>query len=323
MSMARGILAAVLSGLALQAEAQAPARVAIVSPVTEAQGATRLTAFKDGMRDNGLIEGRHYVFDAVYAEGKPDRYPALIQEVLQRNPAVIVVVAIPSVRAAQQATKTIPIVFIATNDPVGNGLVASLARPGGNTTGLTGQGEDLVAKHVELLHHAVPGATRLAVLTNAATNPAHVKMFETASAAAAGFGMSARAFEAASPSALDAALEAVANYRADALLVLLNAPHYGERARISAFGLKNGIAIITPESEFADAGSLIAYSTPYTPLFRHAAGYVKKILAGAKPADLPVEQPTKFELVINAKTAKALGLTIPQSVLLRADRVIE
>ena len=323
MSTARGILAALLSGLALQAGAQTPARIAFVSPITEAQSATRIAAFKDGMRDNSLIEGRHYVIDAVYAESKPDRFPALTQEVLQRNPAVIVVVTIPSVRAAQQATKTIPILFVATADPVGNGLVASLARPGGNTTGFTGQAEDLVAKHVELLHDAVPRAMRLAVLMSTANSPAHVKMFEKASAAAAGFGMSARAFEAASPLALEAALGAVANHRADALLVLVNPMFYGERERISAFGLKNGISVIAPEGEFADSGSLIAYSTPYTPLFRHAAGYIKKILAGAKPADLPVEQPTKFELVINLKTAKTLGIKIPQTVLLRADRVIE
>ena len=316
-------LAFLALGIAVSAVAQTPPRVAFISPITEAGSVIRIGALKDGLRDNGLIEGKHYVMDAVYADGKPDRFPALTQEVLQRNPNLIVVVTIPSVRAAQQATKTIPIVFVSTADPVGNGLVASLARPGGNTTGFTGMQEDLVAKQIELLRAAVPRATRLAVLTSPAANPAHVKMVEKASATAAGFGVSARAFETALPAALDAVLEAVANHRADALLVLPNPMYYGERERISAFGLKNGIAVIAPEGEFADAGSLIAYSTPYTPLFRHAAGYVKKILAGAKPADLPVEQPTRFELVINSKTAKALGIKIPQSLLLRADRVIE
>ena len=321
MNTARGILASFLLGFALQAWAQAPARIAVISPITEAQGAIRLAALKDGLRDNGLIEGRHYVIDAVYADGKPGRFPALTQEVLQRNPALIVGVHIASVRAAQQATKTIPIVFMATPDPVGNGLVASLARPGGNTTGMTGQAEDLVAKHVELLHEALPRAKRLAVLTSA--GPWHTKMFERVRAAAEGFGMSARAFEATTPAALDPALGAIAEHRPDALLIFTYAMFYGERERISAFALNSRIPVVAGVSEFVDAGSLMAYATLYNELFRSAAIYVKKILAGAKPADLPVEQPTKFELVINLKTAKALGIDVPPSLIARADEVIE
>ena len=316
--------AALLAFFALTASAaaQSPARIGLIAPVTAAQSETRLAALKDGMRDVGLVEGQHYLLDVGYADGHPERIPALMQDLLTRKPEVLLVITVPSVRAAQQATKTVPILFVATPDPVGNGLVASLARPGGNTTGFTGQAEDLVAKQVELLREALPRARRLAVLVSPG-NPPHTKMFDQAHAVAAGFGMSARAFEADTPAGLDAAFSAIAQHRPDALLILGYAMFYGERERILAFALKNRIPVIAPEAEFVDAGSLIAYGTPFTALFRHAATYVKKILAGAKPADLPVEQPTRFEMVINLRTAKALGITLPQTFLVRADRVIE
>ena len=316
------LLAATLLAIATSAAAQTLPRVAIISPISEAGSATRIGALKDGLRDNGLIEGKHYVLDARYADGHADRFPALVQEVVQRNAAVIVVVHVASVRAAQQAAKTIPIVFVATPDPVGLGLVASLARPGGNTTGMTGQAEDLVAKHVELVQQTLPRAKRLAVLISS-SQPVHTKMFDKVRATAGGFGMDARAFDALTPAALDPALAGIAEYRPDALLILTSALLYGERERISAFALKHRIPTVAGESEFVDAGMLMAYATQYTDLFRHAAGYVKKVLAGVKPADLPVEQPTRFEMVVNLRTAKALGITIPQSVLIRTDRVIE
>ena len=304
------------------AQQAAPSRIAVLSPVSAAQGATRMAAFKDGLRDNGLIEGRHYVYDALYADGYPDRFPALAQELLQRNPTVIVTVTIPAIRALQAATKTVPIVFVATADPVGNGLVASLARPGGNTTGISGQQEDLVAKHVELLHEALPRAKRIALLVPLAS-AMHAKMLDRISGAASGFGMSARGFEAVSPAALDAALDAIAQHRPDALLIFTYAMFYGERERIAASMLKARIPVFAPEAEFVDAGCLISYATPYTAMFRYAALMVKKIVAGAKPADLPVEQPTRFEMVLNLRSAKALGITLPKVFMLRADRVIE
>jgi putative ABC transport system substrate-binding protein len=316
------VLALLSLGIAVSAIAQTPPRVAIISPISEGGGATRLAALKDGLRDNGLIEGKHYVLDVRYADGNADRFPALAQDVVQRNAAVIVVVNAASVRAAQQATKTIPIVFIATPDPVGLGLVASLARPGGNTTGMTGIAEDLVAKHVELVQQTLPHARRLAVLIRS-SQPEHTKMFDKVRATAAGFGIDARAFDAPKPPALDPTLVAIAEYRPDALLIFTSAFFYGERERISAFALKNRIPTVAGESEFVDAGMLMAYATQYTEMFRHAAVYVKKVLAGVKPADLPIEQPTRFELVINLKTAKALDIKIPQTILLRADRVIE
>lgn len=316
------VLALLSLGIAASAIAQTPPRVAIIAPISEAGSVTRLAALKDGLRDNGLIEGKHYVLDVRYADGNADRFPALVQEVVQRNAAVIVVVHVASVRAAQQATKTIPIVFVATPDPVGQGLVASLARPGGNTTGMTGVAEDLVAKHVELVQQTLPQAKRLAVLISS-SQLVHTKMFDKVRATAGGFGIDARAFDAPTPPALDPALAAIAEYRPDALLILTSALLYGERERISAFALKNRIPTVAGESEFVDAGMLMAYATQYTEMFRHAAVYVKKLLAGVKPADLPIEQPTRFELVINLKTAKAFGIRIPQSVLLRADRVVE
>ena len=315
-------------GTARLASAQQPTpqpslpRIVFISPIGAAQSATRMAAFKNGLRDNGLIEGRHYVTDALYAEGQIERFPALVQQALQRGPAVFVLVAVASVRAAQAATKTIPIVFIATPDPVGNGLVASLGRPGGNTTGVTGQAEELALKHVELLHEALPRAKRLAVLM-AADYPTHAKMFSGVSAVATGFGMSARKFESASPAVLDAALEAIALHRPDAMLILTYAPFFGERARISAAMLKARIPVFAPEAEFVEAGCLMSYAAPYTEMFRYAALHVKKILAGTKPADLPVEQPTRFEMVVNLRNAKALGITMPKVFMLRAERVIE
>ena len=303
-------------------QAPAPPRFVFLSPIGEAQSATRIGALKDGLRINSLIEGRHYVMDVLYAEGHADRFPALVQQAMQRGPAVFVVVAVASVRAAQAATKTIPIVFVATPDPVGNGLVASRGRPGGNTTGVTGQADELALKHVELLHEALPRARRIAVLA-AADNATHAKMFSGVSAVAAGFGVNARKFEAASPAVLDAALEAIAQHRPDALLILAYAPFYGERERIAAAMLKARIPVFAPEAEFVDAGCLISYAAPYTEMFRYAALHVKKILAGTKPADLPVEQPTRFEMVVNLRSAKALGITLPKVFMLRADRVIE
>ena len=310
--------------IALAQAPQAPPlqRIVFLSPIGAAQSATRIGALKDGLRINGLVENQHYVMDVLYAEGQFERFPALVQQALQRGPAVFVLLAPASVRAAQAATKTIPIVFIATPDPVGNGLVASLGRPGGNTTGVTGQADELALKHVELLHEALPRAKRLAVLM-AADNATHAKMFDGVSAVATGFGMKASKFEAASPAALDATLEAIAQHRPDALLIFTYAPFFGERERISAAMLKARIPVFAPEAEFVDAGCLMSYAAPYTAMFRYAALHVKKILAGTKPADLPVEQPTRFEMVVNLRNAKALGITLPKVFMLRAERVIE
>ena len=299
-----------------------PARIGfIVSPNATAI-ATRLAGFRQGMRENALIEGQHYVIDAVYADGQSERFPALAQELLQRAPAVIMVSTIASVRAAQQATRTVPIVMTGVNDPVGTGLVASLARPGGNTTGQSSQNEDLTAKFVEFVREALPRAKRIALLTNP-TNASLQKLGEQVRVAALKFGLETRAFEVATPAALDAAFAAIARQQPDALVVLSDAMLNAEPQRISAFALKNRIAAFGGPADFAEAGSLLAYGASGPENFRRSATYVRKILAGAKPADLPIEQPIKFEMVINLKTARALGLAIPKDLLLRADKIIE
>ncbi len=297
-------------------------RIAFIGPGREATTAPGIAAFKNGMRENGLLEGEHYILDAVYAEGNYDHFPALTNEVLKRNPAVIMVLTIASVRAAQQATKTIPIVMISTNDPVGTGLIASLARPGGNTTGLSTQNEDVVVKYVELLRELLPRAKQVAVLINAG-NPTGKTMFERIHASARGFGISAKAFEVTSPESFDAVFQSIAKYRPAALLIPSDASLTDQRERIAAFALKNRIPAISNGVLFVASGGLIGYGTNSPDMYRRAATYVKKLLAGAKPGDLPVEQPTKFELAVNMKTAKTLGIRIPNSILVRTDKVIE
>ena len=327
-ALGAGTLTAVLtaeltSGLAAHAQGSGPpARIGIILSAGAAANAARLAAFKQGMRENGLIEGKHYVLDVVSAEGHYERFPALVKQLLQRGPAVILAGTVAAVRAAQQATRTVPIVMPGINDPVGSGLVASLARPGGNTTGLSSQAEDTAAKYVEFVREALPRAKRIALLVNPG-NSSHSRMGEQVRAAAQRAGIETRAAEAATPAALDAAFAAIARQRPDALVVVRDAMLLAEPQRISAFALKNRIAAFGPDAEFAEAGSLLSYGSSLLDMFRRSATYVKKILAGTKPADLPVEQPIKFEMVINLKTAKALGIKMPYALLLQAERVIE
>ena len=274
------------------------------------------------MRDHGMLEGKHYILDVVDAEGYYDRFPTLTSKVLERNPAIIMVQTIESVRVAQQATKTIPIVFVSTNDPVGSGLVASLARPGGNTTGLSTQNEDVVSKYVELLRELLPRAKQVAVLINA-RNPTGRSMFERVRVLAGGFGIAAKAFEATSPESFEDVFRSISMYKPDALLIPADVAVYAQRDLISEFGLKNRIPVIVSSVPIVASGALVSYGPSTPDMFRRAATYVKKILAGANPGDLPVEQPVRFELAINGKTAKALGVKIPQSILISADKVIE
>jgi putative ABC transport system substrate-binding protein len=297
-------------------------RIAFIGPGREATTAPGISAFKEGMHENGLLEGKDYILDAVYAEGNYDIFPALTNEILKRNPAIILVLTIASVRAAQQATKTIPIVMVTTNDPVGTGLIASLARPGGNTTGLSTQNEDVVVKFVELLRELLPRAKQFAVLINAG-NPTGKTMFERIHTSARGSGISAKAFEVTSPESFDTAFHSITKYRADALLIPADAALNDQRDRMATFALKNRIPSISNNTLFVASGGLIGYGPSNPDMYRRAATYVKKILAGAKPSDLPVEQPTKFELAVNMKTAKLLGIKFPNSILVRADKVIE
>ena len=318
-----GLAGALTGASAAYAQGSAPpARIGIILSTNAAASATRLAAIKQGMRENGLIEGRHYVLDVVYADGHYERFPALVKQLLQRAPALIMVGTTAAVRAAQLATRTMPIVTTGVNDPVGTGLVASLARPGGNTTGLSTQGEDTNAKFVEFVREALPRAKRIALLINPG-NPSNLKLGEQVRVAALKSGIETHAFEAATSAALEAAFAAIVKQRPDALVVVRDAMLYGEHQRISAFALKHRIAAFGGPKDFAETGSLLSYAPSALDMFRRSATYVKKILAGAKPADLPIEQPVKFDMVINLKTAKALGLKIPQSLLITAERVIE
>jgi putative ABC transport system substrate-binding protein len=274
------------------------------------------------MRENGLVEGKDYKLEVRYAKGQYDRFPALADELVKLNPAMILTSTIAAVRAAQKATKTIPIIFVGVNDPVGCGLVASLARPGGNTTGNCSQNEDAINKSIELLREVLPRASRIAVLSNR-DNPVNLKIFDRTRAVASTLGITARAFEVATPSGLAAVFSSIAEYRPNALVVLPDAMLYDQRSVISKLATSHRIPAFASWSELVTSGCLMSFGPNRLELNRRSAIYVKKILGGAKPADLPVEQPTKFNLVVNLKTAKALGITIPRSVLLRADEVIQ
>ena len=316
------VIIALLLAIAIPCWAQEPPRIAFLWPGSPEGTSVVLASFKDGLRENGLVEGKHYILDERYAVGKYDQFPTLAGELLKRNPAILMVSTIASVRAAQQATKTVPIVFVSINDPLGSGLVASLAHPGGNTTGLSSQNEDAVNKNIELLREVLPRASRIAVLSNP-DNPSNLKMFDRIRAVASTFGITARAFEASTPSGLAAAFNAIAQYRPNALVVLPEAMFHDQRLVISNLATSQRIPTFASQSEFATSGCLMTFGPNRVELSRRSAIYVKKILGGAKPADLPVEQPTKFNLVVNLKTAKSLGINIPQSLLLRADEVIQ
>ena len=260
-----------------------------------------------------------------YAEGKLERFPALAAELVALKVEVIVAPPTPAAQAAKQATKTIPIVFAGVGDPVTSGLVTSLARPGGNVTGLSGLSPELVGKCLEQLKQAVPGVSRVAVLWHPGGQGERTErdMLKEAEVAARALGMRLQIVEARGTADFDRAFSDMTTARADALTVLPSNMFNNERRRLADLAAKNRLPAVYQFREYVDAGGLMAYGANLADLNRRAATYVDKILKGAKPADLPVEQPTKFELVINLKTAKALGLTIPQSVLLRADEVIQ
>jgi len=282
-------------------------------------------AFLDGMRDHGYTEGRTIAIEWRFAEGRPERLPDLADELVRLKVNLIVAEATAASRAAKQATRTIPVVFIGGADPVADGLVSSLARPGGNVTGLSAMSPELMGKRLQLLKEVAPGVTRVAVLWQPDLNSeGTVKlMSESTDAAARALAVRLQRVEARSADDLDGAFGAMTEGRADALLVWTSAMFLSERKRIVDFAAKSRIPAVYPWREAVDAGGLIGYGPSPPAVFRRAATHVDKILKGAKPGDLPVEQPTKFELVINMKTAKALGLTIPQSLLLRADEIIQ
>jgi len=279
--------------------------------------------FRQALRDLGHVEGQSIAIEYRWAEGKSERLLDLAMELVRLKVAVIVAQGgVPPAQAAQRATKAIPIVLSGPADPVAAGLVASLARPGGSITGPTLLSDQLMGKGLELLRELVPKVTRVAVLWNP-TNPGNTHQLRGAEAAAAASGVRLLPVEARAPAEIDGAFVAMARERVGALLVVLDVLFYDRRERITALAAKNRLPAVYPHNVFADAGGLMSNAGSRSDLYRQMAVYVNKILKGAKPADLPVEQPTKFELIINLKTAKALGLTIPPSLLQRADQVIE
>jgi putative ABC transport system substrate-binding protein len=282
-----------------------------------------IDAFRQGLRDLGYIEGKNIVVEYRYAEGKLDRIPSLVAELVQLKVDVLVTPAFPAIRAAKQATKTIPIVMLINVDPVATGIVDSLARPGGNITGLARFMTELSGKRLELLKEMVPGISRVGVLWDA-DDPGPASGFKEYEAAAPALKIQLQSLEVRGPKPdLEGAFQAAAKRRASALITVRNPLLLGYPNRIADLAIKNRLPSMYEGSDFVEAGGLVSYASSDAENFRRAATYVDKILKGAKPADLPVEQPTKFEFVINLKTAKQIGLTIPQSVLYRADKVIK
>jgi len=333
----RAFLAASIAATAspFVAGAQPPTktwRIGYLGPVSPSAGARLLESFRQGLRELGYAEGQNISIDYRWAEGRPDQFPALAAELTQLKVDVIVTYNNAGVAALQRATRTIPIVFASVGDPVESGYAASLARPGGNITGLTGLTEEVSRKWIELLREAVPTVFRVAVLTvsrTLAVNPdrrecsdQNCRLWQQIEGAAKAVKAIPQLHAIAGPDEIEHAFANLIKDRAQGLIVLPHAVTNANRARIASLAAGHRLPGTYPDSEYVEAGGLMSYAPNYSDQHRRAATFVDKILKGAKPADLPIEQPTKFELVVNMKTAKALGLTIPQSILTRADTVI-
>jgi putative ABC transport system substrate-binding protein len=278
-------------------------------------------AFREGLRELGYVEGQNIALEYRWAEQQTNLFPDLAADLLRRKVDVIVTWGTPAAQAAKNATSTIPIVMAAIGDAVGTGLVTSLARPGGNITGLSALNPDLEGKRLELLKEAVPTASRIAILWNPA-NPLHALVLKDTQVAAQRLGVQLESVEVHSPPDLEGAFVAMTLQHADALTVAPDSFFVLNRTRIAELAIKHKLPAIYLHTEHVHAGGFMAYGPNYHDLFRRAATYVAKIFKGAKPANLPVEQAMKFELVINLKTAQALGLTIPPTLLFQADEVI-
>jgi putative ABC transport system substrate-binding protein len=313
-------LAAVLT-VPLVAEAQQTSRVYRVGVMAIAPAPHLVAAWQQGLREHGWIEGQNIVVEARYSQGRYELYSSFAAEFVRLKVDVIVAVTDIAVQAAREATSTIPIVMAAGTDPIAAGFVASLARPGGQITGMPMFADELAGKQLELLKELLPRIARVSVMTErTGVGP---RSWSAVLTAAARLGLTVDRLAIGSPDDFDAALTTIVKQQPDALLVVPNNTAYAFLPRLVEFAAGKRLPTMYPFREAVEAGGLVAYTTLLPELFRRVAGYVDKILKGAKPADIPVEQPTKFELVINLKTAKALGLPLSQSLLLRADQVIE
>ncbi|HEU4345862.1 MAG TPA: ABC transporter substrate-binding protein [Candidatus Binatia bacterium] len=317
-------LCALLFALCLPAEAQQPKKIPRIGYLGGASASAvsdRIEAFRQGLRELGYVEGKNIVIEWRYAEGKPDRLPALAAELVLLKVDVIVTSGGAPTRSAKQATITIPIVMAQYNDPIGNGFVASLARPGGNITGLSALYPEMSGKRLELLKEIVPKLSRVAALWTS-TNRGNSQALREIELAAGALGLKLHALDIVNPSDIEIAFRAASKGRAEAVIVLASLVLNSQRTEVTDLAVKNRLPAIYYAPEWMEDGGLITYGVSYTDLYRRAAAYADKILKGAKPAALPVEQPTRFEFIVNLKAAKQIGLTIPPNVLARADRII-
>ena len=301
---------------------QRPASIGFLGAGAADTSAHLIEAVKQGLRENGLVEGKDYVLEPRWADGHYERFPAFARELADRRSRIIMVTTVASAQAAQHASSAIPIVMALMNDPVGNGLVASLARPGGNTTGMASLNQDVTPKLLELLHGVLPKATTIAALFNP-TNPSNEVFLNRVRVQAVPLGITVRDFAVNTPEELNTAFGTIAAQRPDALLVIPDAATLDLGPRIAALGLQHRIPVVSSNSDLTGIGGLISYGVSRRDAYRRSAYFVKKVLDGVKPADLPVEQPTRILMSVNLKTAKALGLTVPRELLARADELIE
>ena len=309
------------------ADAQQPAKIPRIGYVSGTGSASNpgpyVDALRQGLRDLGHIDGKKVVIEYRGAEGKPDRYSSLVNELVQLKVDVLVVPTLPAILAANQATKTIPIVMVTNTEPVAAGLIDSLARPGGNITGLSTLAQDLSGKRLELLTEVVPRLSRVAVLRDVDSQNSAIA-FKEYEATARALKVKLQSLDVRGPNPdLEGAFQAAAKGRTNAIIAITNSNLLIQQKRIVDLAITNRLPSMYQGSTWVESGGLMSYSTDDLAIYRRAATYVDKILKGTKPADLPIEQPTKFEFAINLKTAKQIGLNIPQSVLFRADRVIK
>ena len=322
-----GIVTLILSLLVspFAVEAQQAAKVPQLGLLIQGDSsafAPLIEAFRHGLQDLGYVEGRNIAIEYRFAEGQDDRLPELVAELIRLQVNILVIDGKSALRAAKHNTTTIPIVMAVSGDPVGAGLVASLARPGGNITGLSLMLPEVSGKRLEFLQEAVPKLSHIAVLWDPDMLESTIAFKETQTAAQA-LGVQLQSLEVRLPYDFDQAFAAMTREHADALVVISNALFFGHHSQLGELTVRHQLPAMFRMREYAEAGGLMAYGVNVEGLYRRAATYVDKILKGAKPADLPVEQPTKFNLVINLKTAKALGLTIPPTLLFQADEVIQ
>ena len=312
-----------ITGLAWAQQPKKVFRVGFIGASSPSTAGHRLEAFRQGLRDLGYVEGKNIAIEVRWAEGSAERFPHMITELIQLKVDVMVISSVAGALAAKNARITSPVVFTAVTDPLGHGIIDSLARPGGNITGTAlAVGEGFSGKWVELLKETLPHVARMAILRNP-THPVAETFLREAQAAGQALGVRLNLFDVKDPPQLDGALSRIEKEYAGALIVTPDPLFGNQRSRIVEFVTRRRLPSMFFNNEFVDTGGLMAYGPSFVDSYRRAATYVDKILKGSKPADLPVEQPTKFEFVINLKTAKKIGLTIPPNVLARADKVIK